>query len=198
MSAPQAAAEEAASSQSPSLAPMPLTPSERLVLAALSRRPRGLLGSGSVTVASGVPESETRAVLTRLEERGLVTSEEETIRWRDTQRRQTVWMLRVDAAWFEVAAQARTAALPELDPEPMPNRLPDRFAPLFWWGDPSAIELPRDAAFVAEHLLACDDIAAWGWAVTTLPRDALERVAAKDFTPPETKAMIRNALARRP
>ena len=59
------------------------------------------------------------------------------------------------------------------------------------------IELPRDAAFVAEHVLACHDIDAWAWAPTALPAAALDRVANKRHTPPETRAMVRNALERR-
>ena len=74
----------------------------------------------------------------------------------------------------------------------MPERLPARFAKLFWWGDPALIELPRDAAFVAEHLLTYHDIDAW--AIETLPPEALERVADKECIPPPVKAMIRNAL----
>ena len=68
---------------------------------------------------------------------------------------------------------------------------------MFWWGDPSAVQLPRDAVFVAEHMLACHDIEAWGWALATLPPQALERVAAKERTPPKTRAIIRNALVQR-
>ena len=76
----------------------------------------------------------------------------------------------------------------------MPKRLPERFAHLFWWGDPGFIELPRDAAFVAEHMLTCHDLDAWAWALDTLPAEALARVAGKECTPPEVKAMIHNAL----
>ena len=177
---------------------VPLSSSDKRILAALSRRPRGLLGVGSVALASGVAdEEEARVSLAGLERRGLVTSEQETIRWSSPPRHETLWRLELDSKWFEVAAQTRTVVLPDLDPEPMPDRLPPRFRHLFWWGDPSSIELPRDAAFVAEHLLACDDIAAWGWVLTVLPYQALERVAAKDRTPADTRAMILNALARR-
>lgn len=87
--------------------------------------------------------------------------------------------------------------LPVPESAPPPDRLPARFEHLFWWCDPAAIALPRDAAFVAEHILACDGIDAWGWAITSLPLSALERVADKDHTPPTTKAMIRSAVRRR-
>ena len=174
-----------------------LSASERRILAALSRRPQGLLGTASVAHASGVTESEAGPTLERLAGRGLVASEEETVRWCRPPRRETAWRLQIGRAWFKVAEQVRATALPELRPAPMPVRLPEQFRHLFWWGDPSAIELPRDAAFVAEQILACHDIGAWAWALKSLPEDALERVAAKAHTPPETKAMIRNALARR-
>ena len=106
----------------------------------------------------------------------------------------TLWRLCAVDAWFSVADAVRAVELPEPPTEPLPERLPERFAKLFWWGDPTLIELPRDAAFVAEHLLSYHDIDAWAWALETLPPEALERVADKECTPPAVKAMIRNAL----
>ena len=105
-----------------------------------------------------------------------------------------VWRLVAGDAWFSVADAVRAVELPELPSAPMPERLPERFAKLFWWGDPALIELPRDAAFVAEHLLTYHDIDAWAWVLETLPAEALERVADKEGTPAAVKAMIRNAL----
>lgn len=99
--------------------------------------------------------------------------------------------------WFAVAPELTRTPLPTLPPEPMTDRLPQRFNQQFWWGDPSAIRLPRDAAFVAEQLLRSDDIEAWAWAISTLPADALAQVAEHEYTSPETAAMVRNSLAER-
>lgn len=173
-----------------------LSPDERRILAALARRPLGLAGDISVSVASGVDGSDLLAALERLVGFGLIAASEEIVQSRPL-RKETVWTLCVGDAWFTVAGEVQGTPLPDVPPEPLGDRLPERFRHLFWWGDPSAIRLPRDAAFVAEQLLACHDIDAWGWAITTLPRESLERVAAEECTPPATAAMIHNALAQR-
>lgn len=171
-----------------------LSATEMCVLAALSRRPRGLSGVSAVAFVAGVVTADAAAALGDLEDRGLVTTEPETGLPPDAEPERTVWRLAAVDAWFSVADAVRTVELPEPPPAPMPERLPERFAKLLWWGDPALIELPRDAAFVAEHLLTYHDIDAWAWALETLPAEALERVADKECIPPAVKAMIRNAL----
>ena len=173
-----------------------LSAAERRILAALSRRPRGLYPVASVAAASGVAEADVRPALERLVDLELVTGNEENVLAKPV-RSEVVWRLAVGDSWFAVATEIRSIRLPEPPPEVMPNRLPERFRHLFWSGDPSVVRLPRDAAFVAEQILERHDIGAWGWAVSTLPREALERVAAKRVTSPATRAMIRNALAER-
>ncbi|MDE0268355.1 MAG: hypothetical protein OXI96_04875 [Acidimicrobiaceae bacterium] len=194
---PAVSLDTASSKQAHTVSASSLSYSQRLILAVLSRRPRGLLGTTSVAAASSVSVDEARETLAELEDQGLVTSEWETMRWCSPPKQVKAWRLRISEVWFSVAAEVRATPIPILEPEPMPDRLPKRLSHLFWWGDPSAIELPRDAVFVAEHLLTCHDIAAWGWVVTSLPRRALERVAAKDHILPEVKAMIHNALMQR-
>lgn len=173
-----------------------LSPDEKRVLAALARRPLGLAGCASVAVASGVGAGEVRQTLARLQSLSLVSGDVEVVHCRPV-RREVVWRLRLGEQWFAVAPEVQRTPIPTLPLEPMTDRLPQRFHEQFWWGDPSVIRLPSDAAFVAEQLLSCDDIEAWAWAVSTLPADALEQVAAQECTSPETAAMIRNALAER-
>ena len=183
-----------------------LTATEKRVLAALSRRPRGLQGVRSVALVAGVSLTEARAALAVLADRGLATTEPDTDIDGDAATPRTVWRLAVGDAWFDVAGEVREVELPRLDPAPMPKRLPERFAHLFWWGDPGLIELPRDAAFVAEHMLTCHDIDAWAWALDSLPTEALEFVADKDVTPageghdpqrPQASRWARCLIARR-
>lgn len=169
---------------------------EKRILAALSRRPLGLAGCSAVAVASGVEEDSVALSLERLSALGLVSGDMEVVHSRPV-RREVVWRLRVGEPWFAAAPEVQRTPLPTVRPEPMEDRLPERFHQQFWWGDPSVIRLPRDAAFVAEQLLSCDDIEAWAWAISTLPTDALAQVAADECTPPETAAMVRNALAER-
>ena len=171
-----------------------LPAAEMRVLAALSRRPRGLKGVSAVAGVAGVAPADAAAALCDLEDRGLVTTEPETGLPGAPAPERTLWRLCAVDAWFTVADAVRTVELLEPPTAPMPERLPERFAKLFWWGDPALIELPRDAAFVAEHLLSYHDLDAWAWALETLPPEALERVADKECTPPPVKAMIRNAL----
>lgn len=147
-----------------------------------------------MAAAAGVDHDAAQCALDQLAKRRLVKAELWADRGASGARRATVWRLQVGDAWFQVADAVRAVLLPRPDPAGTADRLPDRFGHLFWWGDPASIELPRDAAFVAEHMLACHDIEAWGWAIATLPSAALERVARKERTPPETRAMIRNAL----
>ncbi|MCY4629573.1 MAG: hypothetical protein OXE75_01590 [bacterium] len=173
-----------------------LSSQEKRILAALSRRPNGLYPVTSVATAAGLAEPEVLPALENLLERELITADRENI-LAQTVTSEVVWRLAIGNAWFGLAGEIRRIVLPEPPPEPMGSRLPERFRHLFWSGDPSMIRLPRDAAFVAEQILQRNDIGAWGWAVTTLPSDALERVAAKRTTLPATRAIIRNAVAER-
>ena len=171
-----------------------LSPAEMCVLAAVSRRPRGLRGVSAVAFVTGLPPADVASALGGLEDRGLVTTDPETGAPPAASPDRTVWRLAAGDAWFSIADAVRTVELPEPPAAPIPERLPERFAKLFWWGDPALIELPRDAAFVAEHLLTHHDIDAWAWALEVLPTEALERVADKECIPPPVKSMIRNAL----
>ncbi|MDE0216215.1 MAG: hypothetical protein OXN79_06505 [bacterium] len=179
------------------LAPSPeLSEAEGRVLAALSNRPLGLYPAASVAVAAGVGREEVQQALDRLVELGLVTGTEEPVRSRPA-RREVVWRLNVIEAWWRVSDVLRWTPLPEVLPVPMPECLPDRFRHLFWWGEPELYRLPRDAVFVAEQILTCDDVTSWHWALSALPCEALDRVADKPHVPEDRKSIIRCALAKR-
>ncbi len=169
---------------------------EKKVLAALSRRPLGLYPAASVAVAANVARHEALGALGRLRELGLVTGESEPVPSRPV-RREIVWRLDVAAAWSQVPDVLRYNRLPEVAPGPLPERLPPRFAHLFWWGDPSQYRLPRDAVLVAEQMLTCDDVTSWGWALFTLPCEALERVVGMPHVPADRRELIRNTLSKR-
>ena len=166
------------------------------MLAALSRRPLGLYPVASVAVAAGVPHGEVCEALERLVDLGLVTGDAEPVPSRPV-RRKVVWRLDVAAAWRQFPDVLRFTELPRVPSAPMPERLPERFAHLFWWGDTSLYELPRDAAFVAEQILTSPDVTSWAWALFTLPCDALERVAQKPHVTEDRRELIRNTLAKR-
>ena len=176
--------------------PPGLSDAEKRVLAALSRRPLGLYPAASVAVAAGVGHGEIREALERLVDLGLVTGDAEPVPSRPV-RREVVWRLDVAAAWRQFPDVLRFTELPRVPPAPMPQRLPERFAHLFWWGDTSLYELPRDAVFVAEQILTSPDVTSWGWALFTLPCEALERVASKPHVGEFSRDLITNTLAYR-
>ena len=172
-----------------------LSEAEKRILAALSRRPLGLYPAGSVAVAASVEPAETAAALERLVSLGLVDRNEESVPSRPV-RREVIWRLDV-AAWRRVPDVLRWTPLPDVPPEPMPERLPARFRHLFWWGDTSLYHLPRDAALVAEQILTSGDVTSWGWALQTLPCDALQQVAERPHVPTDRRQLIQSALAAR-
>lgn len=173
-----------------------LSEAEQRILAALSRRPLGLYPAASVAVAAGIDCDETVTALERLVELGLIAGDPELVLARPV-RREVVWRLDVAAAWNQVPDVLRFTPLPKVPPAPMPDQLPARFAHLFWWGDTSLYKLPRDAAFVAERILASSDVSSWGWALSTLPCDALEFVEGHPHVPDDRRQLARTALARR-
>jgi len=143
-----------------------------------------------------VGREEVQQALDRLVELGLVTGTEEPVRSRPA-RREVVWRLNVIEAWWRVSDVLRWTPLPEVLPVPMPECLPDRFRHRFRWGEPELYRLPRDSVFVAEQILTCDDVTSWHWALSTLPCEALDRVADKPHVPEDRKSIIRCALAKR-
>ncbi|MYJ81712.1 MAG: hypothetical protein F4046_07825 [Acidimicrobiaceae bacterium] len=177
-------------------AQLALSEPEKRILAALSRRPLGLYPAASVAVAAGVDRDEAMPCLQRLVELGLITGAPELVLARPV-RREVVWRLDVAAAWSQVPDVLRFTELPDVAPEPMPDRLPERFAHLFWWGDTSLYELPRHADFVAERILASSDVSSWGWALSTLPCDSLEFVEGHPHIPDDRRRLVRTALAKR-
>ena len=173
-----------------------LAEGEKRILAALSQRPLGLYPVDSVALAAGLDPDSARIALEGLVELGLVTGEREPVPSRPV-RHEVVWRLVVEVAWFQYCDVLRFTKLPKVPPAPMPERLPERFAHVFWWGDTSLYELPRDAAFVAEQILTSPDVTSWGWALFTLPCDTLEQVARKPHVPEDRRELIRNTLAYR-
>ena len=173
-----------------------LSEPEKRILAALSRRPLGLYPAASVAVAAGTDRDETMPCLERLVELGLITGDSEMVLTRPV-RREVVWRLDIAAAWSQVPDVLRFTELPDVVPAPMPDCLPERFAHLFWWGDTSLYKLPRHANFVAEQILTNGDAASVGWALFTLPCEALERVASKPHVSEHCRQLISNTLAQR-
>ncbi|MCY4422235.1 MAG: hypothetical protein OXC06_04095 [Acidimicrobiaceae bacterium] len=173
-----------------------LSEPEKRILAALSRRPLGLYPAASVAVAAGTDRDETLPCLERLVELGLVTGDPELVLARPV-RREVVWRLDVAAAWWQVPDVLRFTELPEVPPAPMPDCLPGRFAHLFWWGDTSLYKLPRYADFVAEQILTSGDVTSVGWALFTLPCEALESVAGKPHVKEHCRKLIGNTLVQR-
>lgn len=174
-----------------------LSPTEELVLAALSHRPLGLYPVTSVAVAAGVEVAAASEALARLVDLGLVHCREEPVVSRPV-RREHVWTLAPEA-WWHAADVLRHTPVPAAATGAMPDRLPDRFRHLFWSGDGDAsrYRLPADAVFVAERILTSDDVTSWGWALLTLPVEALEEVAARPHVARDRRDLAADAAAWR-
>ena len=171
------------------------SPAEERVLAALSRRPLGLYPVSSVALAANTELAAAGAALERLSRLGFVERTEECVPSRPV-RREAVWKVTVEA-WRHAADVLCRTCVPELVSASLPERLPDRFGHLFWWGDPSLYRLPDDAVFIAEQILTCDDASSWGWALFSLPLEALDAVAARSHIPRDRRDLAAAAVAWR-
>ena len=153
-----------------------LSREDLFVLAALSRRPLGLRSSRSVARSSSVSPVTAASSLGRLQALGIV---------RHTVKRVVegevveapVW--EVDWAsprWREIRSVVRRVILPyRAISLPTPRRVPRRLHHLFWNADPWALDVERDADYLAARILASDDAEANAWMATHLSADAIAR-----------------------
>lgn len=155
------------------------------VLAALSRRPRGLRSVRAVARASGLSPTTAGRALARLAEKGYVARK----KVRATEGRVldvTVWVIRwASAEWLAVAAAVGSVVLPEkagkadrpVSARPRGRRVPSRLAHLFWNEDLALLDVDRDAVLLASRILRSDDPEAHAWMMRALPRAAILRAA---------------------
>ncbi len=177
----------------------PLTRSERLMLAAVTRR-AAISSIAAASRATGLSWSAAKAALDSLSRRGAVRQRNSTQSWRHGVRERSVWEPVMSLPGCQkLQAQAQHVHLPTPDePGDFTGPLPPQFWSLFWsHPDPSSLTLPADAEFVANRLLNGPSPHAALWASVRLPVHALESCLKLRSTQPRTRDLIINALSHR-
>ena len=151
-----------------------LTREELLVLAALSRRPRGVRSARRVARYAGASPTTASATLRRLADRGFVersTVTEVAGAVRDVQ----VWLIRWDAQpWQRVAGEVGRVTLPTSpDGRDRDARVPSRLAHVFWNTDVRELTVDDHAVLIAGRILRSADPEALAWMTRNVPPDAI-------------------------
>lgn len=165
------------------------------VLAGLSRHPLGLTSLRAVARASCVSATTASRLLPRLIDEGLVVESNRRVahgRSVDLHLFEIAW---ASPEWHELAAQVGRVVLPSRPPNRSPRVVPRRLAHLFWNADVDAVDLDRDARYVAGRLLLSDDTQAVAWAVGHLPAEALLAAGALRHATAEHRSLAANAAA---
>jgi excisionase family DNA binding protein len=160
--------------------PVPgLSREDVLVLAALSRRPRGLRSVRAVARAAGVSPTTATGALARLASSGHVAREQRRVTEGHVKDLR-VWTVRwASRQWLAVAATVGAAVLPARqahDRAPSARRgrrVPRRLAHVFWNQDLHQLDVDRDAVLIADRILRSDDLEAHAWLLRTLPEQAI-------------------------
>ena len=151
-----------------------LTREELSVLAALSRRPRGVRSARRIARHAAISPTTVSAALRRLADRGFVersTVTEVAGAVRDVQ----VWLIRWDAwPWQRVAGDVGRVTLPTgTDARARDARVPSRLAHLFWNTDVRDLTVDDHAVLIASRILRSADPEALAWMTRNLPPDAI-------------------------
>ncbi len=167
-----------------------------LVLAALTRRPRGLASARAVAAAAGVSPTTASRCLKALAERGLVAARKESRILRGAAVTTPVWRVCWRAPGWEGRLPALgEVVLPARGTPPPAWSLPEHVWHLVWNADPRMVVLPDDAAFVAGRVLDAADPEAEAWAARALPAEAWERAAAFRGRSSRQRAVARQMAA---
>jgi DNA-binding Lrp family transcriptional regulator len=174
-----------------------LTRQEILVLAALNRRPLGLVSARAVARSAGISPTTASRALVKLHEEGYVTKRTEKVVEGKVVERQVWRVARSPGPWQKVAARVRKTVLPATKKAPVTGRrLPSRFGHVFWNADLQKIDLKRDATYVAGRILASNDTQALAWMARALPTRAIVKASQVRGMTQENRALARN-LARK-
>lgn len=168
-----------------------------LVLAALTRGPRGLSSTRAVAVAAGVSPTTASRRLAALAGRGLVEARDEGRILRGAAVRTPVWRVRWRApGWDARLPPLSEVVLPARDAPPPARSLPEHVWHLVWNADPRDIVLPEDAALVAGRVLDAADPEAEAWAARALPPEAWEVAATARGRSRREQAVARQMASR--
>lgn len=177
----------------------PLTRSERLMLAAVTRH-AAISSIAAASRAAGLSWWAAKAALESLARRGAVRQRTSTQGWRHGIRERSTWEPVMSLpGWRQLQAQAQHVRLPApAAPGEFSGPVPPQFWPLMWnHPDPSSLSIPADAEYVAHRLLNGPSALAALWASARLPVDALRSCLGLRSTRPHTRDLINNALVHR-
>lgn len=158
--------------------PKGLTREAILVLAAIAREPLGAVSARAIATKAGVSPTTASKIVQKLSREGLI-EQRSRMEARGTAQLVTRWHLTSFRDWPpEVADAVKKARLPKPKYTVARGRLPSRFHHLFWSVDPNKLRLPDDAEYVAHRMLTSDSFEAIRWAITSLPKSAIDRALA--------------------
>jgi len=168
------------------------------VMAALSRRPLGLVSARAVSRAAGVSPTATGRSLERLERLGYVERAREKV-VAGTLAEIQVWRISwAGRPWRNVAPLIRSVMTPI--PRALAGghtRLPRRFDHLFWNVNPRELDTKRDGRYIAARILSSNDTQAVAWMAGALDPEAIRAAAALRGTSLRDRALAKNLAAAR-
>lgn len=168
---------------------------DALVLAALSRSPRGVSSLREAAWRAGVSPTAAGRALARLTAQGLVSQTPMMVaRGHATQ--VTVYQVRFGSdEWLALAPEVAKVRLSRRASRPPAQRVPPRLRHLFWNTAPSQLDVSKAAPFIAKRLLTTFDPDGLAWGTANLPASAWEHAATARGLRPAQRALAHN-LAR--
>lgn len=175
-----------------------LSREEVLVAATLLRHPLGLRSARAVARASGISPTTASKVLIRLEEGALVRRRRRRVVL-GTPVDIDMWEIDVrNGRWARLAPVLADAVLPKpSEPADRHRCVPVWLRHLFWNADVHALDVERDASYIAGRILASNDAQAHAWAAQTLHADAFLSAARMRGVPARRAALARHLAAAR-
>jgi len=171
-----------------------LSREEVLVLAALGRRPFGLVSARAVARAAGISPTSAAKALQHLQSLEYIKKESlEAVEGRV--KTISVWQVRwASPAWLAIAPELASVVFPQPLGKTSPSEnVPPRLSHLFWdVPRPAAINLSESGPSVASRLLTSNDPQALAWAARALRPSDLRRAAQFRGVDEMTRALAHN------
>jgi hypothetical protein len=168
---------------------------EAMVLAALSRSPRGVASVREAGRRAGVSPTATARALARLTSDGLVTQTPVMLA-RGRAAEATVYRVRFGSPqWLALAPVIARVHVPARSEWTHGTRVPPRLLHLFWNVAPAQLDVASSAPFIARRLITSFDPDGLAWGTVNLPASAWEHAAAARGLEPAQRALAHN-LAR--
>lgn len=165
------------------------TGAELRVLAALSFSPLGLRSFRAVAEKAGVSPTTASRLVTRLADEGYAVQREVKVASARA-RREKRWF--ADSTRWSPDVRAAVRATRLRHRSPRQSNLPPDLQYLFWNAEPSALDARKNGSYMAARLLTAPDIRAWQWALTNIPRDAVETAVSRRGVKDGTRALVQN------